>query len=135
MFLFVLFLKIFNKHPKVTFEFSNVTFGCLFLPSFSPSFFKKSRQTQLFPLLYLFHFFSSLISHTQSFFFPAFFFFSFFFISPAFVLLSHQPHTQLFSFSAFFSSLFFSPQFFLLSQRYPLSPEIQTRDPLVTFEF
>jgi hypothetical protein len=53
----------------------------------------------------------------------------FFFISPAFVLLSHQPHTQVFSFSAFFSSLFFSPQLFLLSRRYPLSPEDQTRDP------
>jgi hypothetical protein len=53
----------------------------------------------------------------------------FFFISPAFVLLSHQPHTQVFSFSAFFSSLFFSPQLFLLSRRYPLSPEDQTCDP------
>jgi hypothetical protein len=64
---------------------------------------------------------------THSVFSSQLFFFLLFFLS--FVLLSHQPHTQVFSFSAFFSSLFFSPQLFLLSRRYPLSPEDQTRDP------
>jgi hypothetical protein len=117
-----------------------------------PLFFLSSRQTSHpLPLfIYLVFFFSA----TQRFFFSAFFFLVFFF-SPAFFLLSHT--RSFFSSQLFFSNLFFLPSFFssqphasifLLSfffllffffsstltlphccRRYPLSPEIQTRDP------
>jgi hypothetical protein len=125
----------------------------LYLFNFPP-FFLSSRQTSHpLPLfIYLIFFFSA----TRGFFFSAFFFFSSLFYLPRF--FSSQPYTHLFFFSAFFFFyVFFSPAFFLLShtqlfffsasfssfffffsstlklphccRRYPLSPEIQTRDP------
>jgi hypothetical protein len=85
-------------------------------PQLFPLLFQKIPPDAAFPPPLFISFFSSLISHTQSFFFPAFFFLSFFFLSPQLLFFSATSHTHsFFPSQLFFLLCFFLPSFFFLA--------------------